>query len=200
MKQTFLFTFVLFITFSGFAQINNSPYNDFNTTIGVSAGMNHTSYRFTDSLGNNSVAKTIQSFNGGVLIEHEISKDFVISPRLDLFVTSGDLASDRKFFISPFFLEFKLYLQYKRQESLNPLYFYAGPNYRKSLLLEGTSFTNDHDIALDFGLGLNVSDNSMAIELRYSLGLTNITTTDNYNSGSLHSFGLIIVLKEDDLL
>ena len=200
MKKLLLFTVIVFCSLSGFSQINNI-YKERKTTIGLSAGEHYTMFRYKDTSGNPHLARTLQSFNGGVLIEHELTENLLISPRLDFFITTGDLSSDKDLFVYPWFLELKVHLQYKNERSLNQLYFYAGPNYRKSLTSSDHSFMVDYEFALDFGVGFNIKDGyNISPEFRYTMGFSEINTLNNRGSGTFHSFGIIFCLKDYDLL
>ena len=85
------------------------------------------------------------------------------------------------------------------KSKLNP-YLFIGPNYKKVIKgpdEESIEWTKKSNLALDFGLGLELFFKRFIISpgLRYSYGLTNISSNKDIDSIKMNTVSLVFVFK-----
>jgi hypothetical protein len=155
---------------------------------GVKAGANLSTFTGNDAQG----VKSLAGFNGGVFANIPIAKSFSFAPEI-LYSTKGGKWDSTDYTpaysLHANYLDIPLLFKYKHSSGFNVE---TGPQIGFLLSAKvkadgvSTDAKNDFkstDFAWDFGIGYDLSNIPVGIELRYNLGISNIENNSN-NSGS----------------
>ncbi len=192
MKRVILFTAAFLI--SGIASAQSSNKKRFTT--GFNLGINHANVL----LDNNSNGGSIQNGTGfrmGLISSLALGQRISIDPKAELsFNTSTFWDGTQSFAINPVDLEFITHLKVKTKKRGFSPYFLAGPNVKVPLQRNNAiTLPTRQDVALDLGIGLDVPLGKkirISPELRYSIGLINITESSTISDLKFHNISLIL--------
>ncbi len=205
MKKVVLSVVVLLLGIQVFAQ-SNKEAADSKLRFGIALGPNYAHLYSKDPLPTNADIENGLGLKLGILMEYAISKYFAISPKAELSYNNSKLEfvnpdnSKITYTVNPVSLDFITHIIYKTNTGKLSPYLLIGPDYKIPLAKKSTSF-NDFNtkpsMALDFGVGLghNFKSFIFAPELRYSLGLGNISDDTALANLSLNTISLVFNIK-----
>ena len=204
MRTIALSTATVILSLSGFAQ-TQSPEKKFK--FGFNVGVDYPKSQFkTDP----ATIQQLQTSNGtglrlGILMDYAFTSHFVISPKAELAFNNSNVSitgkdgSKETYELYPT-IELASHFIYKiPNEKLEP-YLLFGPKYKIPLADKKTNsalFIKSPTVALDFGIGANKPFTYLTVapEIRYSLGLTNISNIDAVKSLYYHTVSLVFNFK-----
>lgn len=192
MKRVILFTAAFLIT--GIASAQKSDKKRFTT--GFNLGVNHANVL----LENNSNGGYIQNglgFRMGLVSSLALTRRISLDPKAELsFNTSTFWDGTQEFAINPVDLEFITHLKVRTKPCPFSPYFIAGPNVKIPLgRNDAVTLPTRQDVALDIGIGLDVPFGRkvrVSPELRYSIGLVNISERTSVQDLKFHNISLIL--------
>ncbi len=200
------FTFVATLIFiSGFSQ-SRTELSKKRSYYGISLGFIQSSVILENDLPKGYRAYDGSGFNIGIISEINFSKYFSLSPKFEVTFTDSRIERNNLtkgkivYRVLPISLDFMAHAIIKTGKSkLNP-YLFIGPNYKKALKgpdKESIKWNEKSNIALDFGLGLELFFKKFIISpgLRYSYGLTNISSLKDIESIKMNTISLVFVFK-----
>lgn len=166
-------------------------------TFGFSFGLNRSNLQFGAAQENGDQIVNGLGYRLGVVSELRLGKRFVISPKADLSFNAGQLnQSNTDYAVSASSLELMGHLKYRFAKSNFSPYILAGPNYRIPLSTrDDNAVPTRNDVAIDIGLGLDIPLIGFKIspEVRYSYGLTNISTSDAFSDLNHHNIAVSLI-------
>lgn len=179
---------------SGIASAQNSEKKRFTT--GFNVGVNHANVILQDVSNGGSVQNGI-GYRMGLVSSLALGQRFSIDPKAELsFNTSTFWDGSQEFAINPVDLEFMTHLKVKRKKRGLSLYAIAGPNVKVPLGRNNPlTLPTRQDVALDLGIGLDVPLGKkirVSPELRYSIGLLNITESSSVSDLKFHNISLLL--------
>ncbi|GAB5418259.1 MAG: hypothetical protein Crog4KO_16360 [Crocinitomicaceae bacterium] len=164
---------------------------------GFSFGLNRSNLQFGEAQENGDQIVNGLGYRLGVVSELRLGKRWVISPKADLSFNAGQLnQSNTEYSVSASSLELMGHLKYRFAKSNFSPYVLAGPNYRLPLSTrDENSVPTRNDVAIDVGLGLDIPLIGFKIspEVRYSYGLTNISTSDAFSDLNHHNIAVSLI-------
>ncbi|MDG1332711.1 MAG: outer membrane beta-barrel protein [Crocinitomicaceae bacterium] len=178
---------------SGIASAQDSDKKRFTT--GFNLGVNHANVLLQDN-SNGSIENGL-GFRMGLVSSLALGQRFSIDPKAELsFNTSTFWDGTQEFAINPVDLEFMTHLKVKRKKRGLSLYAIAGPNVKIPLgRNDALTLPTRQDVALDLGIGLDVPLGKkirISPELRYSIGLMNITESSQISDLKFHNISLLL--------
>ncbi len=166
-------------------------------TFGFSFGLNRSNLQFGAAQENGDQIVNGLGYRLGVVSELRLGKRWVISPKADLSFNAAQLnQSNTDYSVSASSLELMGHLKYRFAKSNFSPYVLAGPNYRVPLSTRNeNSVPTRNDLAIDVGLGLDIPLIGFKIspEVRYSYGLTNISTSDDFSDLNHHNIAVSLI-------
>ncbi len=185
-----------------------TPTNDTEKKIklGFNFGINHSLLQSKEAFPKNSVIYNGFGTRLGLIMDCIISKKLLFSPKIEMAfnesgvnITNSDntITTQKNFQNS---LEIMSHLVYKIGQGKAIPYLMLGPNFRTPVDKEtssSTNFQNKSDLAIDFGIGLEnkLKHFTCAPELRYSLGLLNISQNPAIPHLNYHSLSMVLNFK-----
>jgi hypothetical protein len=165
-------------------------------TKGFNVGVNHANVLLKDYNNVGTVQNGI-GYRFGLISSFSFSERISIDPKAELsFNTSTFWDGTQEFKINPVDLEFITHLKVKRKKRGLSLYAIAGPNVKIPLgRNDALTLPTRQDVALDFGIGLDLPLGKkirVSPELRYSIGLLNITESSSVSDLKFHNISLIL--------
>lgn len=192
MKKVVLITAAFII--SGIVNAQNSEKKRFTT--GFNFGVNHANVLLDDFSNGGSVQNGL-GFRMGVISSFAFSERISIDPKAELSVNSSTFwDGTESFAINPVDLELITHLKVKTKKRGFSPYFIAGPNVKIPVSRnDELTLPTRQDVALDLGIGLDVPLGKkvrVSPELRYSIGLVNLTETTTISNLKFHNISLIL--------
>lgn len=144
-------------------------------------------------------------FRMGILMDWKLTKHLSFSPKTEIAFNDSKVTilknPDTKeiYEVYPFLIEFAPHITYKLINTKTAPYILVGPSYK--VPLHGNNkihyATMRSGIAFDFGIGLDkkLTYFNFAPELRYSLGLTNLSNINGIGRLYFHSVTLVLNFK-----
>ncbi len=179
---------------SGIASAQDSGKKRF--TKGFNLGVNHANVLLRDHNNGGTVQNGI-GYRFGLISSFAFSERISIDPKAELsFNTSTFWDGTQEFAFNPVDLEFLAHLKVKTKKKGFSPYFIAGPNVKIPLgQNNATTLPTRQDVALDLGIGWDVPLGKkirIAPELRYSIGLVNLTETTTISDLKFHNISLLL--------
>ncbi|MCJ8288627.1 MAG: outer membrane beta-barrel protein [Crocinitomicaceae bacterium] len=192
MKRVILFTAAFLIT--GIASAQKSDKKRFTT--GFNLGVNHANVFLQDNSSGGYVQNGL-GFRMGLISSLALTQRISFDPKAELsFNTSSFWDGTQEFAINPVDLEFMTHIKVKTKKRGFSPYFIAGPNVKIPLGRNDVlTLPTRQDVALDIGIGLDVPFGKkirVSPELRYSIGLMNITQSSTISDLKFHNISLIL--------
>ena len=192
MKRVILFTAAFLIT--GIASAQKSDKKRFTT--GFNLGINHANVLLEDNSNGGSIQNGL-GFRMGLVSSLALSRRISLDPKAELsFNTSTFWDGTQEFAINPVDLEFITHLKVRTKPCPFSPYFIAGPNVKIPLgRNDAATLPTRQDVALDIGIGLDVPLGRkirVSPELRYSVGLVNISERAAIQDLKFHNISLIL--------
>ena len=138
-------------------------------------------------------AKSLVGFNGGVYANIPFAKSLSFSPEI-LYSAKGAKwdATDYTpaYSIHANYLDIPLLVKYKHSSGFNVAtgpqvgFLLSAKDKVQGVSVDDKSSFNSAEFAWDFGIGYDLSNIPVGIEFRYNLGISNIASNNNNNSGS----------------
>lgn len=168
-------------------------------TFGFDLGVNRSNLKFGEEQTEGDQITNGMGYRLGVLANLQFTKRFAFVPKAELSFNAGRVEqSSTSFNVNTNALEFIGHFKYNFMKQGFSPYLMAGPNLRVPLgQSDGDYVPTKNDVALDFGVGLEMPLRSFSIapELRYSYGLTNITTSESFSDLNYHNIALVLVFR-----
>lgn len=179
---------------TGIAQAQEVDKKRFTT--GFNFGVNHANVLLDDFSNGGSVQNGL-GFRLGVISSFAFSERISLDPKAELsFNSSTFWDGTQSFAINPVDLEFITHLKVKTKKRGFSPYFIAGPNVKVGLNRnDQLTLPTRQDVALDLGIGLDVPLGKkvrVSPELRYSIGLINLTETTTISNLKFHNISLLL--------
>lgn len=192
MKRVILFTAAFLIT--GIASAQKSDKKRFTT--GFNLGVNHANVLLEDNSNGGSIQNGL-GFRMGLISSFAFSERISFDPKAELsFNTSTFWDGTQEFAINPVDIELIAHLKVKTKKRGFSPYFIAGPNVKIPVgRNDAVTLPTRQDVALDLGIGLDVPLGKkirISPELRYSIGLVNLTETTSISGLKFHNISLIL--------
>lgn len=202
-KVIFALTFLV-TSFTLYAQNKAYPSGK-RTKYGINFGLNYSNVINKDLPSNGSISNDL-GFQLGVLADYKISRStdqLSISPKAELAFTSGQVnftnpnSPDLNYLVMPVFLGLGVDFVFILDQGDFSPYFYAGLSTQFPIANTTSTdliYPTKTNLGLNIGIGLEkiVYYFNVAPELRYSLGLTNISKDSNLGALRLHTLSFII--------
>lgn len=189
MKKVILFTVAFLITGIASAQSTKKRI-----TTGFNFGVNHANL-LLDENSPGSIENGI-GFRVGVISDFAFTKRFSLQPKAELsFNRIKFRDGTQELAVNPVDLEFSSHFKIRTKPCPRSFYFILGPNIKVPIgSEEATTLPTRQDVALDLGIGYDVGIGNIRIspELRYSIGLMNITESTNIQDLRFHNISLIL--------
>jgi hypothetical protein len=144
-------------------------------------------------------------FRLGIIMDWKLTNRLSFSPKTEMSFSDSKIIlsqnpDDKKFYqVYPALLDFASHLTYKLFNRTTTPYILFGPTYKVPITGDKNIqyATNRSDIALDFGIGLDkkLRKINIAPELRYSLGLNNLSCINGVGRLYFHTVTLILNFK-----
>ncbi|NVK63935.1 MAG: PorT family protein [Flavobacteriales bacterium] len=164
-------------------------------TKGFNVGINHANALLDNSNGGGSIQNGT-GFRMGLISSFAFSERISIDPKAELsFNTSTFWDGNQEFAINPVDLELLGHLKVKTKKRGFSPYFIAGPNLKIPLARNNATLPTRQDVAIDLGVGWDVPLGKkirIAPELRYSIGLMNITESNSVQDLKFHNVSLLL--------
>lgn len=165
-------------------------------TTGFNFGINHANVLLQDNSNGSSIENGL-GFRMGIISSFAFSERISFDPKAELsFNSSTFWDGTESFAINPVDLEFITHLKVKTKKRGFSPYFIAGPNVKIPLDRdEDLTLPTRQDVALDLGIGLDVPLGKkvrVSPELRYSIGLVNLTETTSISNLKFHNISLLL--------
>ncbi|MFT7590695.1 MAG: hypothetical protein ACI9UJ_000606 [bacterium] len=136
----------------------------------------------------------------GFRADYSLNKIVSISPEINWSFNEGGFSfsdsSKVDYMVMPMSIDFMTHLIFKKQRNKLSPYFMLGPNIRLPIFKKSNSlpYTTKTDVAVNFGIGLEMQFEyfSFSPELRYGLGLLNISTHPLIPSTKMHNVSLAL--------
>lgn len=192
MKRVILFTAAFLIT--GIASAQTSEKKRF--TKGFNFGVNQANVLLENN-SNTGYVKNGLGFRMGLISSFAFSERISFDPKAELsFNTSTFWDGTQKLAINPVDVELITHLKVKTKKSGFSPYFIAGPNVKIPVgRNDALTLPTRQDVALDLGFGFDVPFGKkvrVSPELRYSIGLINITESNAVSDLKFHNISLIL--------
>ncbi len=164
-------------------------------TKGFNVGINHANALLNNSNGGGSIQNGT-GFRMGLISSFAFSERISIDPKAELsFNTSTFWDGNQEFAINPVDLELLGHVKVKTKKRGFSPYFIAGPNLKIPLARNNATLPTRQDVAIDLGVGWDVPLGKkirIAPELRYSIGLMNITESNSVQDLKFHNVSLLL--------
>jgi hypothetical protein len=165
-------------------------------TKGFNLGVNHANVLLRDDRNGTSVQNGL-GFRFGLISSFAFSERISFDPKAELsFNTSTFWDGSQEFAINPVDVELLGHLKVKTKKRGFSPYFIAGPNVKIPLgQNNGATLPTRQDVALDLGVGWDVPIGCrirVAPELRYSIGLVNLSESSNISDLKFHNVSLLL--------
>ena len=191
MKHIILFTAAFLISSISSAQNSGKK----RLTTGFNLGINHANVL----LQNNSTGEYVQNglgFRMGLVSSLALGRRLSIDPKAELsFNTSTFWDGTQEFKINPVDMEFITHIKVRTKPCPFSPYFILGPNVKVPLgRNDAMTIPTRQDVALDLGVGFDLPIGRIRVspELRYSIGLINITQSERISDLKFHNISLIL--------
>lgn len=201
MKQAILLLLITGITFAGYSQTDNN-YKQ-RLKLGFNIGINYSNVQFEDhpTPSNGEVSNAL-GYQLGILMDYSLTQRLSLNPRVEVSFNNGTIVfpdaseSQKVHEVLPVGLNIMTYLTYKIGHSKTKPYLLFGPDVKLPYLENVRSsleFPSSTVIALDFGLGLDLSTENhiFSPELRYSFALSR-DATPLTQPFKFHSISLVL--------
>jgi hypothetical protein len=200
MRKIVLCATALLFTTQGFCQINDSLTK---FVFGFNLGLN---YANTQLKTNNTALqhKNSAGFKMGLLLDWKLTDRLSFSPKAELSFNDSRITVlknpdiEEVYELYPVTMEFASHFTYKVLGTKTAAYVLLGPSCRTPLKNKKIkSATQRTDIAVDFGIGLDkkLTYFNIAPELRYSLGLMNLSAITEVEKIYFHNISLVLNFK-----
>ncbi len=204
MKKYFLIIVLLGVSYSIFSQ-TNIPESPKKFKIGFSLGTN---YSLLKNKGVMPVSHTIDNGFGmqfGIFMDYQPKSFLIISPKIELglnhanIITNLDL-NQINYQVYQNSIDMMLHVQYQFGKGKYVPYIFAGPHLKMPLYVAGytnTQYVTAPNFAIDFGFGVECKFKyfTIAPELRYSLGLSNVNQNPYYTNFKYNQVSFAIKFK-----
>ena len=191
MKTIVLSIAALLIT--GIASAQYYTQKRFST--GFNLGMNHANAILDDN-SNGGVVQNGIGFRLGLISDFAYTKRFSIQPKAEISFNKIKFRDEsQELNVSPVNIEFSSHFKIRVKPCPSSVYFLFGPNVRIPIGSEATTtLPTRKDVALDLGIGYDLGFGNIRIspELRYSIGLLNITRATNVRDLKFHNISLLL--------
>lgn len=163
-------------------------------TTGFNIGVNHANL-LLDEATQGSIENGI-GFRLGLISDFAFTKRISIQPKAELSFNNIKFRDgSQSLAVNPVNLDFISHLKIRTKPCPSSLYFVLGPNVKIPIGKESSSTlpTRD-DVALDLGIGYDLGIGNIRIspELRYSIGLMNITESASVSDLRFHNISLLL--------
>lgn len=170
-------------------------------TFGFGLGINRSNLAFSSTSNGEQITNGM-GYRLGVISEIRMGRRFSFSPKAELSFNASRLNQDDvNYNVNATNLEFMGHLRYMLFRTEFSPYIIAGPNAR--IVLNGENSQNyiptKNDVAIDVGAGLDIPLKwfTMAPEIRYSFGLTDIQeSTSNVSDLKFNNIALVLIFKD----
>lgn len=191
MKKMIVITAALLLT--GMVSAQDAEKKRF--TKGFNVGVNHANVLLQDATNGTSVQNGT-GFRMGLISSFAFSERISFDPKAELsFNTSTFWDGTEEFAINPVDVELLGHLKVKTKKRGFSPYFIAGPNLKIPVARNSGTLPTRQDVALDLGVGWDVPLGKkvrIAPELRYSIGLVNITESNSVHDLKFHNVSLLL--------
>ena len=201
MNKVILKAIMLLLLSNGFCQ-NKDSVNK--VLFGFNLGVNYTNIQIKK------VDPSIQTSNSagfriGILMNWKIKKHLSFSPKAELSFNNSkvlllqNLGNTESYQVYPILMDFALHFTYSFNAKRLAPYILIGPSYKVPLTenKKNQYASKRSDFAMDFGIGVDkkLTYFSLAPELRYSLGLINISEIKLVDQLYFHTLTLVLNFK-----
>ncbi len=189
MKNVLILVGALVISGVTFGQCNEKK----RFTTGFNLGVNHANLLLDDA--------TQGTLDNGIGLRLGLISDFAFSNRFSLQPKAEVAFNNIKFrdgvqniAVNPANLELMTHLKVRVKTKPSSFYFLAGPNLSIPLGNNQNALLTRNDVALDLGAGFDLGIGKIRIspELRYSIGLTNLSQSENLSDLHFHNVSLLL--------
>ncbi len=164
-------------------------------TKGFNVGVNHANVLLQNANNGESIQNGT-GFRVGLISSFAFSERISFDPKAELsFNTSTFWDGTQDFAINPVDVELLGHLKVKTKKRGFSPYFLAGPNLKIPVARNSGTLPTRQDVALDLGVGWDVPLGKkirIAPELRYSIGLVNITESNSVQDLKFHNVSLLL--------
>lgn len=173
---------------------------------GVSVGINYSILNQENVSAVDDDIRNGVGLNLGIFAECPLTRWMSFTPRAGIsfnnskIVHSGSNNEELTYGLMPITAELRGHFVFNSSRSKLAPYVFFGPNLRVPLnnRFDGMEeFSNKTSLALDFGVGLEkaLSNMSIAPELRYSYGLTDVNDKSRFDQAFMHTVSLLVNFK-----
>lgn len=203
MKNVVLFITLLCVSIIGFSQTETKIENS-KVRFGFNLAANYSILKYVELVPTNSEVVNGFGFQVGLLMDYSISKNFLISPKLEVSFNGASVeffnSATPTYHVMPESANSMIHFVFKMGNNQMQPYILVGPNFKLPLQNKtklGTELSTNPDIAIDFGIGLDYSFQYFicAPEIRYSYGLRDVNRNPNLPALNMHSIALVLNFK-----
>lgn len=169
-------------------------------TFGFDLGVNRSNLQFGSTQENGDQITNGLGYRLGIVSNMQFTKRFSFLPKAEMSFNASQLEqSNTSYNVNAINLEFLGHLKYKFARGNFSPYILSGPNFRLPI---DRNESNDVPVqegwAIDVGAGLDIPFGvfKMAPEIRYSYGLSNITSSSNFSDLRFHNIALVLVFTD----
>jgi hypothetical protein len=209
MKKSIFLGSAFLIVIQGYSQTKNWPMHP---VFGIDFGENLSSFAISSKKPSD--VEKVTSTNGsgfrlGVLMDMPVSRHFTMNASSDLVFYDNKMRvfktdNTNKEYELPPTVEFSVHLTYKLVESRIRPFLSFGPSYKMPIVSSSmpVSQLSKSTLALDLGIGVERVFPKFIIspELRYSYGLTNISSTTGMLETKLNTIAFILCFRRNGFL
>lgn len=195
---------LLGISYANFAQ-TSVPEFPKKLKVGFSLGTNHSLLK---NKGVMPVSHTIDNSFGmqfGIFMDYQPKSFLIISPKVEWGLNHANIITNLDFNqinyqVYQNSIDIMLHVQYQFGKGKFIPYLFAGPHLKMPLYVAGltnTQFSTAPNFAIDFGIGVEYKLKyfTIAPELRYSLGLSNVNQNPSYTNLKYNQVSFAIKFK-----
>ncbi len=161
---------------------------------GFNLGVNHANL-LASEIAHGSVENGI-GFRLGLVSDFAFTKRFSIQPKAELSFNNIKFRSGtQEMVVNPIDLEFISHFKIRLKPCPQSFFFVLGPNVKIPLDSDKVNtLPTRQDVALDLGIGYDVTLGKVRVspELRYSIGLVNITESSSVSDLRFHNVSLLL--------
>lgn len=162
-------------------------------TTGFNLGVNHANL-ILDEASQGSIDNGI-GFRLGLISDFAFSNRFSFQPKAELSFNNIRFQDGvQNIAVNPVNLEFMTHFKIRTKTKPSSLFFTVGPNVRIPIGNGNQTLPTRDDVALDLGIGYDLGLGKIRVspELRYSIGLVNITESSSIHDLRFHNISLLL--------
>ncbi len=168
-------------------------------TFGFDMGVNRSDLQFGQTQTAGDQITNGFGYRLGIVSNLQFTQRFSFAPKAELSFNATRLdQSNTSYNVNGVNLEFIGHFKYNILKTPFTPYVIAGPNFRLPLEAKEEDYVpTKEDLALDVGIGFEIplKQFSLAPELRYTFGLSNISSSDNFSDLNYNNIAMVLIFR-----